>query len=362
MDVRFSAALMDGVTAEALPVQLRLGRDGLELESSAGESLTRWPLAGLERVPHVQGAIHLRHRDHPGALLSSEDPSLGAALGSLGFSSGLSRRRVLSMAAYGAATAALVAIFVNQLPALTRAVSQRVPLSVEAELGASLTTLLAEHACEGPGSRGALERLASRLRLESDPSPELRRIELVNLSVANAFTLPGGTLVLTRGLIEEAQGPDEVAGVMAHELEHVARRHVMTRLVRSTLLTTGWQLTLGDFSGLLAIDPATLLELASLEFSREDEREADAGALARLRHADISSAGFAAFFERLENASGDIPEWLSSHPASALRREAARAVPPGAASPALTDAEWTRLRGACVGPADELGWGDLVGG
>jgi beta-barrel assembly-enhancing protease len=156
---------------------------------------------------------------------------------------------------------------------------------------------------------------------------------------------------VTRGLLDDAQSPDELAGVLAHELEHVARRHVMAQVVRSVILTTGWQLTVGDFAGLMAIDPSTMLEIASRSYSRDAEKEADEGAMRRLGHAGFSTRGLSDFFVRMERSTDFVPEWLSTHPASAERRKAiadsGSADPPLAA--AMPDRDWKAIRGACGG-------------
>jgi len=169
-------------------------------------------------------------------------------------------------------------------------------------------------------------------------------------------------------ILDDAQRPEELAGVLAHELEHVARRHVMAQVVRSVILTTGWQLTAGDFAGLMAIDPSTTLEIASRRFSREAEKEADEGAIRRLRHANLSSRGLSDFFPRIERSTDVVPEWLSTHPASAARRKAlldSDDAAPGPSAGELPRQDWQAIKEACSGrrgaePSEEnrLGAGD----
>jgi beta-barrel assembly-enhancing protease len=155
-------------------------------------------------------------------------------------------------------------------------------------------------------------------------------------------------VVLTRGLLAKTEGPDEIAGVLAHELEHVRQRHVMAQIIRTSILSLGWSVTVGDFSDLMIVDPGTAFAIANQRFPRADERAADAGALDRLDRARIGRAGFAAFFRRLQADSDNLPAWLSTHPASAERLQTIGTASAPGVTPALTDAAWSALRAACA--------------
>ncbi len=124
----------------------------------------------------------------------------------------------------------------------------------------------------------------------------------------------------------------------------------MAQVVRSVILTTGWQLTVGDFAGLMAIDPSTMLEIASRSFSRDAEKEADEGAIRRLRHAGFPTRGLSDFFARMEGSTDLGPEWLSTHPASAERRKTiADSGSADAKLAALPAREWQAIKSACGG-------------
>ncbi|WP_312756271.1 M48 family metallopeptidase [Pulveribacter sp.] len=152
---------------------------------------------------------------------------------------------------------------------------------------------------------------------------------------ANAFALPGGTIVVTDGLVEAARaaglGDDAIAGVLAHEIGHVAHRHTTRMLVEQGVVQMGLGLALGDVSGLLATGSSALTGLA---YQRNHEREADCHALALLRQAGLPSAPLADLLlamshekqsEKKDAASSQEAEkagwtdWLGSHPATAER-------------------------------------------
>jgi predicted Zn-dependent protease len=163
--------------------------------------------------------------------------------------------------------------------------------------------------------------------------------------------------MVTRGLLDKAAGPDEVAGVVAHELAHVYERHIMTQVLRGSILSLGWAVTVGDFSGLLVVDPQTMFQIVNQGFSRDDERKADEVALQRLHRGGISVKGFAGFFKRFADKGDMLPEWLSSHPdtrARLQRIESSLAQEKAPTTPVLSDEDWQALRSACGDrPAEE---------
>ncbi len=152
----------------------------------------------------------------------------------------------------------------------------------------------------------------------------------------NAFALPSGTIIVTDELLELTDSDDEILGVLAHELGHVARRHGVRQVLQSSVVGLFVTWYLGDVSSLLTAVPAALLEA---RYSRDHEREADAYAARMLRHNAMSPELLAVMLGRLERAhgSGDagsgtddksngsgLPEYLSSHPATAERIKALR--------------------------------------
>lgn len=134
----------------------------------------------------------------------------------------------------------------------------------------------------------------------------------------NAFALPGGVIVVHSGLIAATTQVEELAGVLAHEVQHVELRHSLRGVIKETGLRGLWAFVSGDLGGSLAGQAA--VALTSLQFSRDDEREADEHGFDALVAAGIDPAGMPAFFRTLnERAEGPVPVFLSTHPASADR-------------------------------------------
>jgi predicted Zn-dependent protease len=131
----------------------------------------------------------------------------------------------------------------------------------------------------------------------------------------NAFAAPGGIVVVTSGLIAEAETPEELAGVLAHEVAHAELRHTTVALFKSLGLRGLIGVLFGGVDGDLAAAAATLTELT---FSRDAEREADREGMRRLRAARIAPAGLLRMFKRLKAESAKttlgMPTFLSTHP------------------------------------------------
>lgn len=144
---------------------------------------------------------------------------------------------------------------------------------------------------------------------------------------ANAFALPGGTVLITDELIELAANDEEIIAVLSHELGHVANRHVMRRLAQTSSMLVVWTAFTGDVS-VVALSFLAPDRLLAMRYSRAFERDADRFAFDYLAQAGIPPTRLGDFLQRLTSASGTagIPAWSSSHPGSEERaRNAAEA-------------------------------------
>lgn len=143
----------------------------------------------------------------------------------------------------------------------------------------------------------------------------------------NAFAMPGGFIVVHTGLLASAKSAEELAAVVAHEVQHVERRHGLRGLVHAA----GWRamlsLLLGDTSGSIA--GSWVRNLGDLRFSRSQETDADQEGVKALVRAGIDPEGMVVFFSRLAKDPGHLPALLSSHPASVERMNTVRAALPG---------------------------------
>lgn len=140
----------------------------------------------------------------------------------------------------------------------------------------------------------------------------------------NAFALPGGVIVVNTGLIDLTSRAEELAGVLAHEVQHVELRHSVRGMVKNLGLRGLFAFVTGDIAGSLLGE--AVLGITDLKFSRDDESEADRLGLDALIAADIDPSGMPTFFEKMGKHIGEAPlAFVSSHPASADREAALRA-------------------------------------
>jgi Zn-dependent protease with chaperone function len=141
----------------------------------------------------------------------------------------------------------------------------------------------------------------------------------------NAFAVPGGYVVVNTGLIQAADSAEEVAGVLAHEVQHIERRHTLKNIVHSLGLRAALSLALGDIGSSALGDAAA--NLSELKFGRDLESESDRLGLLALRQAGIAPQGMVSFFDKLRKQEGTAPPaLLSTHPASEDRMQALQAM------------------------------------
>jgi Zn-dependent protease with chaperone function len=171
---------------------------------------------------------------------------------------------------------------------------------------------------------------------------------VVDSDKVNAFALPGGPIVVYTGLLREAESPEEFAGVLAHEMAHVTRRHGMQRIGQSLGVVALIQLLFGDVSGVMAVAVELLRAGTINSYGRDQEREADLDAVDRMRAAGLSPAALADFFARLQKEEGSltIPAWLGDHPdlEERVRAVRARAKALGSVTPKPLGLDWEEVR------------------
>lgn len=147
------------------------------------------------------------------------------------------------------------------------------------------------------------------------------QFHVVEDETINAFAMPGGIVVVHTGLIQATRRAEELAGVLAHEVQHVEQRHSLEGMVKQMGLYALWSLATGDLGGTLASRAA--LELTGLKFSRDAEEEADQKGFDALVAAGLDPSGMPAFFETMAAQGGDLPAgFLSTHPLSRDREAA----------------------------------------
>ncbi len=192
------------------------------------------------------------------------------------------------------------------------AMGRQVAAEAEQELTLIDDTLLGEY----------INRLGQQLATVAPFEAYAYEFTLVNDSGINAFALPGGFIYINRGIIEAADREAEVAGVLAHEIGHVALRHGTSQASKASIAQAPLTILGGIFGGGNGVG-SILTQLGIgfgansvfLKFSRDAEREADLIGAQILYDAGYDPTGMTEFFEKLAADGGSRgTEFFSSHP------------------------------------------------
>jgi len=178
-----------------------------------------------------------------------------------------------------------------------------------------------------------INRVGQNIVLHSDAKVPFT-IKVIDSDEVNAFALPGGFFYVNKGLILAADNEAEVAGVMAHEIGHVAARHAMENQAKGMLaqigLTAG-SIFLGGLGGMAILNGAQMATLLGfMKFSRNDESEADMLGVEYLWAAGYDPNAMSTMFEKLaaknKKKPGTFSKLFETHPQSVDRMEASRAL------------------------------------
>jgi predicted Zn-dependent protease len=186
---------------------------------------------------------------------------------------------------------------------------------------------------EDPVITEYVNRVGQNIVLHSDAKVPFT-IKVIDSDEVNAFALPGGFFYVNKGLILAADNEAELAGVMAHEIAHVAARHAVENAAKMQLLDYGMlagMILTGGVGGMILQNTGGLGEmLAFMRFSRGAEEEADRLGLQYLYAAGYDPSALATMFEKLsaKNAKkpGLISKAFASHPQPPDRRAASLAL------------------------------------
>lgn len=211
--------------------------------------------------------------------------------------------------------------------AATEVVSRWLPADLEARwLGGLFESFAGGAEAEEPARMDAARALLPRLASQWPENPYKFRLGVMNDAALNAFALPGGTIVVTRGLLEAVESENELAFVLGHEIGHFAARDHLRGIGRGLVLSLVMRALVGSGAGDTV--PALSAELASRGFARDQERDADAFALGLVAAEYGHVAGADGFFARLPDAEArfgaHVAAWFATHPVSESRIAALR--------------------------------------
>jgi len=373
------AVYFDGTSSARNDVAVEAGAAGLRILAGAGPDrknaqdrvhdrvLDEWSYADLQRMSAPDGVLRLGRRGETLlARLEIRDPRLAAtiedraaALDRGGAAERRLRRKVAALGFAAAASLSVTAVF--GLPALAGRLIPFVPLAVEHKLGNAVdknirSALDSRHlgpafACgTAPGEiagRAALDRLVGKLETAA-ALPFPLHVEVVRRDEPNAMALPGGHIYVNDGLIDQAQTPDELAGVLAHEMGHVAHRDGTRTVLQTAGLSFLFGMMLGDFVGGGAVVIAARTVLKS-SYSRRVEASADAYSADLMAKAGGDPHALGTVLARIVGDKDHGMKLLLDHPETKDRIAAIDAVAvTGTTMPLLDAADWGALKQICA--------------
>jgi predicted Zn-dependent protease len=237
-------------------------------------------------------------------------------------------KRALILTLGFAAGFAVVAFVVSMLlGTMVRSLVAQVPAAWEQQLGNEEMTELRKHLAfvEDPKRKAKLDRaVAPLVSVLSRPGLQFK-FYIVEHPLPNACALPGGHVVVTTDLIDLADRPEEIAGVVAHEVAHVTQKHGLRKIISATGPYLIFRMFMSDGRGLLGAlgDGSQLLVRQS--FSQQYELEADSVGFDYLVAAHIDPRGLAEMLRKLkavqDSRMGETPhlQAFSTHPATQKR-------------------------------------------
>ena len=346
----------DGTSSRRRIVALALN-DRLEIsEEDAAPVL--WAYEDIRQADSPAGILRLSCLSAPSlARLEVRDTALVAALAARCTRLGENRtdgRAIAKIVGWSlAAVVSIVMVVLFAIPYAADRLAPVVPEAFEQRLGEAsdvqIKAIFGNRACTNPVGQAAFTKMLTLLR--GAAGLELTKVQssVLDTKVPNAFALPGGKVYLFNGLLAKAQNPDEIAGVLAHELGHLKHRDNMRGLIYNGGTSFLIGLLFGDVTGSGALVFASR-SLVTSSHSREAEEGADTFAIDVMHRLGRSPKPMGELLFRVTGKEDNGLSIMASHPLTEdrLKRMTGEDRPPSG-PPLLTDKEWAALKGICGG-------------
>lgn len=345
----------DGTSSRRRSVTLGFG-DTLDI-SEDKTLLARWGYGDVRQADSPAGTLRVSCLSAlPLARLEIRNIALATELTSRCTRLGVNRtdgRAVAKIVGWSlAAVVSIVAVVLFAIPLAADRLAPLVPDAFERRIGdasdVQIKAIFGRRVCTDAAGQAAYTKLLTLLRAAAVLDLAAVQSSVLDTKVPNAFALPGGKVYLFNGLLEKAQNPDEIAGVLAHELGHLKHRDNMRSLIYSGGTSFLIGLLFGDVTGSSALIFASRT-LVTASHSREAEEGADTFAIDVMHKLGRSPKPMGELLFRVTGKEGDSNlSILASHPLTEdrLKRMTAEDHPPSG-PPLLTDREWAALKGIC---------------
>jgi len=354
LDNQHSAAFYDGRSNRRRNVTLRFG-GALDI-AEQDAVIESWPYDQVRRADGPPQLMRLRSMSAlPLARLEITDTATQGFVAAYcrSLDVGVAGGHTLKIVGWSLAAVASILLLVffgipfvadRLAPALPYALEQRIGDAVDKQAQA----IFGGETCNAPAGQAAFNKLVDKLKVAGGVEIPLDA-HVVSSKIPNAFALPGGKVYLLEGLLKKAENPDEIAGVLAHELGHVQHRDSLRKIIQ----TGGTSFLIGLLFGDVTGGSAVLFVGRSLfdaSYSRDQERAADDFAIAVMHKLKRSPKPLGEILVRVTGTEKDSAmTLLSSHPLSGDRLELMSKDGGATSGPEILSAtEWKALKNICA--------------
>ncbi len=351
----------DGIQSSPHWVEVVTGEEGITLYKES-DIFARYPYSEIfvrSDWSDCNGAI-FGFNDHPDAGLSINQKDLFCRIQSRLHAQKRASYRIPlhtpHLIAIAILSGAALYFSLPLLSVLSGSVAHMVPLSAEKRLGDWALTAMEKDfpVCTDKEAVASLQKISNRLSLASGDTALVPDIHLYKTSLVNAFTLPGQKMAVLGGFLQNATSENEIAGVLAHEMGHMAKRDALEAFVESQGISVLAAMIGG--SGAYGDAAKTAALFQSLSYSRKKEFAADAFGADLLTRAHYTTAGLSDFLEKSKSINNnginkvlEHVDILSTHPNTDERIRRIKAMPSlRDYTPQLTQAEFLHLKSACA--------------
>ncbi len=190
------------------------------------------------------------------------------------------------------------------------------PYSVDQAIGEAASEGLVgdRTVCTNPVLVGAVEELVAGLAGGLDAVLQDLHVTVIDDEQVNAFALPGGRMFVHTGLLAAIESPEQLIGVLGHEVGHVVHRHGIRRIARALWVRVLVASVVGDIGGMGELMASSAAGVLSMSWDRDQERESDRFGVTLMQQVGYDAAPVPGFFDALPGM--PLPEWLSTHPNS----------------------------------------------
>ena len=339
--LQFAGSLFDGRSSQKHLVDVELTPQEIILKAP-GDKPIRWAYPQLRWAADTS-PFHIEHcaeGDEDLETLVVDDPDFYRSVLEIAPKSFSSRENEskFNWKLYSVGILVLIFsayVFIKTVPSfLADQMVEKIPIEWEVTVGQSILKMLPVAQKPDPEVLKVLQDTVDFLKQSLPGNPYDLKVYILPVEQVNALALPGGPIVIFEGLIDKAESPEELAGVLAHEIQHILLRHstrgILRNLAKSMLVT----LFLGDVNSVMEGIVQLAGQLETLGLSREMEAEADQKGMELILAANIDPHGMIRIFKKLMqedfsqkklpkekpvSEENDLSSYFSTHPSSQNR-------------------------------------------